>query len=208
MSGEMPTKGAPSRGRAGRPRDPSVEKKLLEAARSELAERGVVGFSMRGVAERSGVARSSLLLRWPDQDALILDAIDSLRLDVVPQLKGDLRDDLALLLGVVAEQMGPERMDLLMRVMGDARKSPGLLTKYQERLLSPVARLFDEVLRDAEARGELPEGVDRRLLADGLLGIIYIRTMASPDRQPPGEAARRSVIERLIRQFGAPATVA
>ena len=200
MSGDAAA-GTRPRGRAGRPRDPSVERRLLDAARQELAERGVGGFSMRSVAQRAGVARSSLLLRWPDQDSLIIDAIDSLRLQEVPDLPGALREDLAVILSIVAEQMGPDRMDLLMRVMADARDSPGLLAKYQDRLLTPVARLIDDVLHAAIDRGELPADVDRRLLADALVGIVYIRTMASPDRQPPGDQARRSVVNRLLQHF-------
>lgn len=193
---------AGSTARVGRPRDPSVERRLLDAARQELSERGVAGFSVRSVAQRAGVARSSLLLRWPEQDSLILDAIDSLRLQDVPEMPGLLREDLALLLSLVAEQMGPERMDLLMRVMADARQSPGLLAKYQERLLIPVAALFDEVLEAAVERGELDEDVDRRLLADALVGIVYIRTMASSDRQPPSDRARRSMIARVLQLYG------
>jgi AcrR family transcriptional regulator len=199
MSGAVRQQGISSRSRAGRPRDSSVEQRLLQAAREELSDRGVAGFSMRSVAKRAGVARSSLLLRWTEAETLIVDAIDSIVLPEVPDLPGNLREDLAVLLGVVAEQMGTETMDLQMRVMADAKANPGLLARYQERLLHPTARRFDEVLLAAVDRGELPADVDRALLADSLVGVVYIRTMASVERKPPGSEARRILIDRILR---------
>lgn len=193
---------APSRSGPGRPRDSSVEERVLRAAREELADRGVAGFSMRSVAQRAGVARSSLLLRWTEAETLIVDAIDALVLPDVPDLPGTLLEDLDLLLGVVAEQMATETMDLQMRVMADAKSNPGLLARFQERLLYPTARRFDEVLLAAIARGELPADVDRALLADSLVGVVYIRTMASSERKPPGPRARRILIDRLLKSFG------
>lgn len=154
---------------------------------------------MRNVAKRAGVARSSLLLRWADAETLIVDAIDSIVLPELPCLPGVLREDLEVLLGVVADQMGTETMDLQMRVMADAKANPGLLARYQERLLQPTARRFDEILLSAVDRGELPAEVDRALLADSLIGVVYIRTMASAERTPPGPAARRTLIDRILR---------
>lgn len=201
MSGGVGQQNVSSRPRAGRPRDSSVEQRLLQAARQELTDRGVAGFSMRSVAKRAGVARSSLLLRWTEAETLIIDAIDSLVLPDVPDLPGILREDLEVLLGVVAEQMGTETMDLQMRVMADAKAYPGLLSRYQERLLHPTAQRIDEVLRAAIDRGELPRDVDRALLADSLVGVVYIRTMASAGRTPPGPDARRMLIDRILRTF-------
>ncbi|WP_458683502.1 TetR/AcrR family transcriptional regulator [Prescottella equi] len=176
-----------------------MEERLLRAARDELTDRGVAGFSMRAVAKRAGVARSSLLLRWTEAETLIVDAIDSIVLPEIPDLPGTLEGDLGVLMGVIADQMGAETMDLQMRVMADATSNPGLLSRFQRRLLHPTARRFTEVLQAAVDRGELAPDVDRALLADSLVGLVYIRTMASPDRIPPGPEARRVLIDRMLR---------
>nr|WP_271209543.1 TetR/AcrR family transcriptional regulator [Rhodococcus wratislaviensis]GLK34142.1 putative transcriptional regulator, TetR family protein [Rhodococcus wratislaviensis] len=199
MTGEAGTREAVVHPRVGRPRDSSLEERLLRAAREELTDRGVAGFSMRSVAKRAGVARSSLLLRWTEAEALIVDAIDAIVLPEIPELPGTLRGDLLVLLGAIADQMGTEAMDLQMRVMADASSNPGLLARFQERLLHPTARRFTEVLQAAVDRGELAADVDRALLADSLVGVVYIRTMASPKRRPPGAQARRTLIDRMLR---------
>ncbi|WP_372347917.1 hypothetical protein [Streptomyces sp. KL116D] len=79
---------------------------MLQAARDELAER-VAAFSMRGVAQRAGVSRPSLLLRWHDADTLIVDALDSLELPELPSLPGVLEQDLFVVADMIAEQLGP-----------------------------------------------------------------------------------------------------
>ncbi|MXP23471.1 TetR family transcriptional regulator [Gordonia sp. HNM0687] len=183
----------------GRPRDPHVNDRLLEAARNELAERGVAAFSMRRVAERAGVSRPSLLLRWPDADSLIVDALDSLALPDLPNLPGRLEDDLIVLVDLVAEQFGSAMLDLQMRMVTEARAHPGLLERFQERVIKPTAARFDEVLSAAIDRGELSPATDRALLADGIIGVLLIRTSASKDRRPPGPEARRRLVRKIIR---------
>lgn len=199
MTGDAGRPEADAHSRAGRPRDVLVEERLLRAARDELTDRGVAGFSMRSVAKRAGVARASLQLRWTDAETLIVDAIDSIALPDIPDLPGTLKGDLVVLIGVLADQMGTETMDLQMRVMADASSNPGLLTRFQQRLLHPTARRFAEVLQTAADRGELSPSVDRSLLADSPVGLVYIRTMASPDRTPPGPRSRRMLIDRMLQ---------
>lgn len=199
MSRDTSNSGAPLGARVGRPRHPEVEERVLRAAREELSDRGVSGFSIRSVAHRAGVARSSLLLRWPEADGLIIDALDSVSIPELPDLPGTLVGDLEVVLDVVADQMGSEAMDLQMRVLADAQAHPGLLARYQERLLHPAAKRLDAVLRAAVDRGELSQDVDRPLLADCLVGVVYIRTMASADREPPGPRSRRLLIERILQ---------
>src|SRR5947209_9071262 len=72
----VPPKSGNDSGQRGRPRDPSVEDKVFDAATTELAENGFEGFSVRGVARRSGVSRPSLSLRWPTREALIMETVE------------------------------------------------------------------------------------------------------------------------------------
>ncbi|WP_372349727.1 TetR/AcrR family transcriptional regulator [Streptomyces sp. KL116D] len=100
-----------------------MDERVLQAARDELAER-VAAFSMRGVAQRAGVSRPSLLLRWHDADTLIVDALDSLELPELPSLPGVLEQDLFVVADMIAEQLGSSVYDLQMRIFTDARDHP------------------------------------------------------------------------------------
>src|SRR5262245_44560170 len=48
---------------------------ILEAARALLAEVGVRGLTIEGVAARSGVAKTTIYRRWRDKDELALSAV-------------------------------------------------------------------------------------------------------------------------------------
>ena len=80
---------APRRPR-GRPRDPSIPRRVLPAVRELAAERGlpVMGeggmiynsVSMSAVAELTGVGKPTLYLRWANLDAVVAAALDEVDL--------------------------------------------------------------------------------------------------------------------------------
>ncbi|WP_199254122.1 TetR/AcrR family transcriptional regulator [Mycolicibacterium mengxianglii] len=60
---------------AGRPRDTSIDERVFATTRELLVEKGWDELSMRLIAARSGVGRSSLDRRWSSKAALVLHAI-------------------------------------------------------------------------------------------------------------------------------------
>lgn len=60
---------------AGRPRDSSIDEKVLAVTRELLVESGWDGLSVRMVAARAGVGRSSVNRRWSSKAELVLHAI-------------------------------------------------------------------------------------------------------------------------------------
>lgn len=59
----------------GRPRDASIDQKVLSATRELLMEVGWDELSVRMVAARAGVGRASLARRWSSKAELVLHAI-------------------------------------------------------------------------------------------------------------------------------------
>lgn len=73
----MTTEAPPTRGR-GRPRDPELDTRVLEATREVVALVGVRAASMSAIADRAGCGKPSIYLRWPNLRALILAALEDL----------------------------------------------------------------------------------------------------------------------------------
>lgn len=69
---------------AGRPRDGSIDDRVLEVTRELLIEVGWDALSMRLIAARSGVSRSSLDRRWSSKAELVLHAILGATPDLAP----------------------------------------------------------------------------------------------------------------------------
>jgi AcrR family transcriptional regulator len=59
----------------GRPRDASIDERVLAVTRQLLVDNGWDDLSMRQIAVRSGVSRSSINRRWPSKSELVFHAI-------------------------------------------------------------------------------------------------------------------------------------
>ena len=68
----------------GRPRDPSIDERVLEATREMLTEHGWDATTVRGVARLAGVSRAAVLRRWPSKAELVLDAVIGAAPDLAP----------------------------------------------------------------------------------------------------------------------------
>ena len=60
----------PKRGR-GRPRREGTDEEILSVAREMLSTRGYREVTIDGIAERAGVAKTTVYRRWPSKGALI-----------------------------------------------------------------------------------------------------------------------------------------
>src|SRR6266851_9913792 len=65
----------------GRPRRLATEHAILKATREILAQAGVHGLTVEGVAARSGVAKTTIYRRWRSKEDLALAAL----LEVIEQ---------------------------------------------------------------------------------------------------------------------------
>jgi AcrR family transcriptional regulator len=185
-------------GQRGRQRDPSVERRVAEAAKQELAEKGFEAFSVRSVARRSGVSRPSLLLRWPDKDSLIIETLASISEWPTTDPAGGLRDELATLVQGMVDLLDPTTMAIQLRLIADASGHPKLFAAFQHKVMSSAGHQLDGVLERAIARGELAEGIDCRWAADALVGVVLLRTIASPALRPLSAAAQSRLIDSMI----------
>lgn len=70
----MPTD---SRRRSGRPRDASVDVRVLRETFDLLAEKGFRGLRIDEVARRAGVPKSTIYRRWSSLVELAVDAVDA-----------------------------------------------------------------------------------------------------------------------------------
>ena len=177
--------------RPGRPRDTSIDARVLEAARELLVEQGYEATNVQAIAERSGVHASAIYRRWPSRVEIIEQAVFPGFAAVSVRATGDLRRDLRRFIRTYVTTLGSP----VARAAG-----PGLLASYQsagragmeETLLAVSARpQFLDILRAAPAGAVDPE-VDPDDVFDMLLGAILARSLV------PTVAQRQRPVERLV----------
>src|SRR6266511_2641912 len=88
----------------GRPRSARVDEAIIDAVLEMVAEGHTVdALSMDAVAARAGVGKATIYRRWPNKEALIIDAVASMKGPVPPIGGKSVRDDLVTLLSRVGK---------------------------------------------------------------------------------------------------------
>src|SRR4051794_11575396 len=94
----------------GRPRSARADEAILGAVVDLLADGTTAeALSIEAVAARAGVGKATIYRRWANKDALLVDAVASLK-GPLPEISGDsVREDLLTLLRPVGRNRTPAR---------------------------------------------------------------------------------------------------
>jgi AcrR family transcriptional regulator len=180
----------PRHAEPGRPRDPSIDERVLEIARRQLAEHGYEGLSLTAVADAAGTTRPALYRRWPGKAELATAAIAALSAAHTREATDDPYRDLVAEL--TAFRRGVTRPDGLSLVgtMLQAGTEPELLRLYRERIVIPRRARLRAILERGVAGGLLIGG-DIELAVASLTGSFYALALAGavPAHWPTRAAA-------------------
>src|SRR5262249_54411448 len=148
-----------------------------------------------------GVAKTTIYRHWPERNALVLDTVRSCFEDVGTPDTGSLRDDLEAFFGgmVVADLTGTvgKLMPALVEAAGRDRQIELRLDPFS---LQDARRILD-IGERAQARGELPPDLDRRVVVGTIVGPIVFRKLIW--RQPLDAAYVRGCLEVALAGLAA-----
>jgi AcrR family transcriptional regulator len=191
----------------GRPRDRTLDHRILEQVLLLLSSRGYAGLTLDDLAAASGVAKTTILRRWPSKAAVAAAGVERLALQSVdvPD-SGTLRGDLYVLLRGAAETFVRGRGAFVPRLLREAGHHPEI-TDLLFTVIHTRRQAYRRALALAIARGELAPSVDQDLLIDLLMGPIWTRLLITRDPITPAYVS--SVIEAVLTAFEVkPATAA
>ncbi|MDX2821895.1 TetR/AcrR family transcriptional regulator [Streptomyces ipomoeae] len=163
---------SPVAAKPGRPRDPGADERILRAVVDELAETGIVGFRINSVAARARVAKRTLYSRWPERDDLILAGLSTLSGQLHPPRTGSLNEDMRLLYDAIAETLDSPRWLIAARCTFELPDYPELYAPFQRDCIDQPLAVIEDVLFDAQKRGELRPGIDRAVAAETFAASI------------------------------------
>src|SRR4051812_49793807 len=109
----------------GRPRDPSLDDRILEQVLVLLSSRGYAGLTLDELAARSGVAKTTILRRWPSKAAVAAAGVERLALQSVdvPD-SGSLHEDVHALLHGAVDTFARGRGQVVPRLLPEAGHHP------------------------------------------------------------------------------------
>ena len=131
---------------------------------------------MEGIAARSGVSKKTIYRWWPSKGAVLLEAvIESAASTANHPDTGRFVDDVLAQLKAVIALLTPHQTSAASGLIAEALRDDDLATDLREQLIVPNIGLFEERVRSAQRRGEIPGDADPRLLNDLLHGTLYHR---------------------------------
>ncbi|GAB2471660.1 TetR/AcrR family transcriptional regulator [Jatrophihabitans fulvus] len=185
--------------RRGRPRDEAIDAAVLAASLDELREHGYGAFSMERVAQRAGVAKTTVYRRWPNAQDLAVDAIATLQDDGTPppdDLSG--RDQLVHLLDRVRRQWRrPEYASIMRRIAADGSMHPEVYAHGRQRLIGRTVRLMDDALQRCVDDGAVSSDVDLDLARRMIVSPVVAGAMTL--RPPLTRAQVELVVDTVLR---------
>lgn len=196
MTTELP------RNRLGRPRDPTVDDRVLRATTDLLAELTVGEITLDLVAERCGTPKSTIYRRWRSKDELIAAALARYVLTAyqVPDT-GRVRDDLIALVEqqfrayTTRQGLSVVRFAFEWLSGADAPLSDALQEATTRRRAA-----YLKVIERGQARGELREGVDAELAIDLVFGALWGHLFGG---RPVDDALPAAIVDTALRGLGA-----
>ena len=188
---------AGNRRRPGRPRSEAADAAILSAAIELLAAGGSEATTIQAVADRAGVARATIYLRWPGRDALITAAIRHAIGRSPYRLTGDLETDIAL---------GGEQTRAILSEPSFAMIVPALMRELLAGDAAAAGLTFDRLfpnrglVAEEYARFAGEQGFRTDVAADGIVdlvtGPLLMRLMATA--QPPSREFTREVVMLVV----------
>lgn len=180
---------------------PRKQREILDATLRLVAEKGYDGLTVEGVAERSGVNKTTIYRWWPSKAALLGAAlVEADLLGFEPPDTGSLRGDLVALVEQVSRLLTePPARDVVVAALGAAVEHPEVDVR---RFFADRFARERQIFERAVARGELAGSVDPMLLVDLLAGAVWMRVVFRRLPLPGGlaEEAVSAVLDGVARR--------
>ncbi|MCY4438239.1 MAG: TetR/AcrR family transcriptional regulator [Chloroflexi bacterium] len=163
--------------RSGRPRDPEVDRAILQATLHVLTDRGYAGTSIERVAAEAGVGKTAIYRRYATKAELAAAALASLRDSLGPPPDtGSARNDLVQMLvqAQAAFARGPA-FAMLGALLVEERRNPELFELFRDRVLQPRRNEGMKILQRGVQRGEIRADADLDIAIHAMVGSILAR---------------------------------
>ncbi len=181
----------------GRPRSATAEDAILRATIELIAEGGLNAATIQAVADRSGVARATIYLRWSGHEALIEAALRHAIGREPFALSGNIQADLhrggRQALVILSEPLFVKVLPALISAFLRADKGPDELSFHQ---LFPNRMRMAEEYRSLAAEQGWRTDIDGEVATDIVIGALLLELLATG--KPPTRDRTDQVIEVAI----------
>jgi AcrR family transcriptional regulator len=169
---------------------------VFEATAALVAERGHESVTMTDIAERAGMAATSLYRRWGDVRALVMEvAVEKLMRERPLPDTGSLRGDLRAWARPMATSLSSRADSSFFRAVIATTTPAGADGSSRRAALARRGEQMELMLERARRRGE--KAPDRSELLDFVLAPLYMRALFG---RPVSKAVADRLVDRLLAE--------
>jgi AcrR family transcriptional regulator len=189
--------------RRSRRRGDDLIQAIHAAVLAEVAEVGVGGLTMEGIAKRAATAKTSLYRRWPSPRELLLDALYEAHPEEQPSpgaddLRGDLIRALQQLVAWMVEPAGIA----VMAVMSERQRHPDLVKALYDRVFDARGSTFTyTVLRHYAERGQIDPDLITPVVRDIGEALVF-KHVTDADDLPDADKLAAIVDQAILPAIG------
>ncbi|MER7008661.1 TetR/AcrR family transcriptional regulator [Dactylosporangium sp. NPDC000555] len=183
----------------GRPRSARVDEAIVEAVFELLGSgQSADAVSIEAVAAKAGVGKATIYRRWPNKEALLIDAVLAMK-GPLPELRGEsVRDDLVTLITAMRNKRMARQGKVTACLMPELFKSPEM-TRVHHAVMEPRREVIRTVLRRGIASGELRADLDVELALLVLSGPTVAQNMLRWNPNVPDEDFAEKLVDFVLR---------
>ena len=158
------------------------------------------GLTIEGVAERSGVAKTTIYRRYRDRDelalAVLIEDTESFR---TPADRGDTRKELLAFVKEATEII--LRGSVIRGIASEVATNPELGQTYRERIIDVRLAEVGEIIKRGVERGDLRGDTDVRVAHELLVGPLIYRLIFSG--RPLNMKHARQLVDAVMTAYAA-----
>jgi AcrR family transcriptional regulator len=173
---------------------------VLKATFELLMENGLGGVSVDEVAERSGVAKTTIYRHWASRTELLLDTCSKIGAKFEAPDTGSVRGDVLEIASGIAARLRSKNFSSVMPSVIDAAERDSQIAALHAKIHADTLAPLYAVLEKAKRRGELPRNCIAADVVAAVVGPLFYRRWFS--REPLDERFIKSVVARALGRPG------
>ncbi|WP_067506798.1 TetR/AcrR family transcriptional regulator [Actinoplanes sp. TFC3] len=183
----------------GRPRDARADDAILEAVIALLSSgHSADAVSIESVAAKAGVGKATIYRRWPNKEALLIDAVGRMKGPLPVPAGESVRDDIIMLVSYGRTKRSETYSRATACLMPEMVKRPDLHAVFQ-KIQEPRRNLLREVLRRGIETGELRADLDIELTLLLLTAPSLAQNVFTYNPAVPFEGFPEALVDAVLR---------
>lgn len=189
----------PERKAPGRPRSAQADEAILDAVLELLsAGQSVAAISIEAVAAKAGVGKATIYRRWPNKEALLIDAVASMKNPLPPPRGESVRDDLVMLVKANRSGRALRYGQATVCLLPEFLKDEQLHDMYQA-VIEPRRDVMRQVIRRGVETGELRADLDVELTLLMISGPSMMQNMLRWNPAIKEEGFAEALVDSVLR---------